>query len=75
MTGRKRYADIHHARDTGTPPVPAYTVFDVRVGWRPTDNVEISLVGRNLPDRHHLEFGPAGELIRRAVYVTTTWRF
>jgi len=57
------------------PPVPAYTVFDVRAGWRPVDNLEIALTGRNLPDKRHLEFGPAGELVRRAVYVTTTWRF
>jgi iron complex outermembrane receptor protein len=57
------------------PPVPSYTVFDVRLGWRPTENVAISLVGRNLPQQHHVEFGPAGELVHRAVYVTTTWRF
>jgi iron complex outermembrane receptor protein len=57
------------------PPVPAYTVFDARVGWRPTDHVEISLVGRQLPDQRHLEFGPSGEWIKRGVYVTTTWRF
>ncbi len=57
------------------PPVPAYTVFDVRFGWKPVDQFEISLVGRHLPKQGHLEFGPAGELVRRAVYVTTTWRF
>jgi iron complex outermembrane receptor protein len=59
----------------GGPPVPPYTVFDARLGWRPTGNLELSLVGRNLPGKHHLEFGPAGELIRRGVYLTTTWRF
>lgn len=59
---------------SGTP-VPAYTVFDVRLGWRPAKKMEVALVARNLPDKRHLEFGPAGELIRRSVYVTTTWRF
>jgi iron complex outermembrane receptor protein len=62
-------------RPPSGPPVPPYSVFDARVGWRPADNVSISIVGRNLPEKHHVEFGPAGELIRRSVYVTTTWRF
>jgi iron complex outermembrane receptor protein len=57
------------------PPVPAYTVFDVRLGWHPFEEFELSVVGRNLPDRRHLEFGPSGELVRRAVYVTAAWRF
>jgi iron complex outermembrane recepter protein len=57
------------------PPVPSYLVFDMRIGWRPTDHLEISVVGRNLPDRRHLEFGPSGELVKRGVYLTTTWRF
>ena len=56
------------------PPVPAYTVFDVRVGWRPTDHVDISIVARNLPGRRHQEFGPTGELVRRGLYLITTWR-
>jgi iron complex outermembrane receptor protein len=57
------------------PPVPAYTVFDVRAGWRPIEAFEIAVVGRNLPHRRHQEFGPFGELVRRSVYVTATWRF
>jgi iron complex outermembrane receptor protein len=57
------------------PPVPAYTVFDARFGWRPNEHLEISLVGRNLPQKRHAEFGAGGELIRRGVYLTTTWRF
>ncbi|HYP05638.1 MAG TPA: TonB-dependent receptor [Bryobacteraceae bacterium] len=57
------------------PPVPAYTVFDVRLGWRPVEAFELSVVGRNLPDKRHLEFGPSGEMVRRAVYVTASWRF
>jgi len=57
------------------PNVPAYTVFDVRVGRRFGENLEIAMVGRHLPDRRHLEFGPQGELVRRALYVTTAWRF
>ncbi len=58
-----------------TAGVPAYTVFDIRIGWRPTSNLELAAVGRNLPDRRHLEFGPLGELVRRGLDVSTTWRF
>ncbi|MDB6130654.1 MAG: ligand-gated TonB-dependent outer rane channel, partial [Verrucomicrobiales bacterium] len=38
--------------------VPAYYTFDLRVGWRPCKNVEISIVGQNLIDDHHPEFYP-----------------
>ena len=62
-------------RLSGAPPVPSYTVFDVRLGWRPLEYLEVSVVGRHLPGPSHLEFGPAGELIRRGVYLTTVWRF
>ena len=36
---------------------------------------DIAVVGRNLPDKRHLEFGPFGELVRRGVYVTALCRF
>jgi iron complex outermembrane receptor protein len=58
-----------------TPPVPAYTTFDVRLGWNPTADLELSAVGRSLADRLHAEFGPNGELVKREVYGILTWRF
>src|SRR5262249_48127733 len=57
------------------PPVPGYTVFDFRAGWRAVSGLELAITGRNLPRKQHLEFGPFGELIRRSFYVTATWRF
>lgn len=39
--------------------VPAYFGLDLRVGWRPSKNVEISVVGQGLLDRHHPEFTPS----------------
>ena len=56
------------------PPVPAYTVFDLRAGWRPVESFELSVTGRNLNRKHHLEFGPFGELVGRPLYVTGIWR-
>jgi len=32
-----------------------YFVADVRVGWKPTDNWEVSVVGQNLLDANHVE--------------------
>ena len=58
-----------------TPNVPAYVVFDARLAWRANEAVEVALVGRNLPQRRHMEFGPNGELVRRSVYASATWRF
>ena len=37
-------------------PVPAYTGLNLRLAWRPRDNLELSLIGRDLLDDHHLEF-------------------
>ena len=36
---------------------PAYTAVDARIGWRPVPKLELSLIGRNLTDGRHVEFG------------------
>ena len=36
--------------------VPGYTSLDLRLGWRPHEDVEISIVGQNLLDEQHEEF-------------------
>ncbi len=60
--------------------VDAYFTFDTRLAWRPTDGVELSIVGQNLIAGHHLEFTP--ELvdttpteIQRSVYGMITVTF
>lgn len=37
--------------------VDAYLELDVRLGWRATSNLSLELVGRNLLESSHLEFG------------------
>jgi iron complex outermembrane receptor protein len=39
------------------PAVPAYTAVDARWGWRIRPGVELSVIGRNLLDPRHAEFG------------------
>ncbi len=62
--------------------VPAYTAVDMRLAWSPDlhRNVEFSVVGQNLFDNHHLEFGnststlPRTE-IQRSVFGKVKWSF
>lgn len=66
----------HSAGVVGT--VPSYCELDVRIGWRPTERFELSLVGQNLLHDRHPEFGIAGPLreeIQRSFYGKVTWRY
>jgi iron complex outermembrane receptor protein len=61
------------------PEISGYTRLDVRAGWKPRSNVEISAGGRNLLQARHAEFG-SGELVEampvgRTAYVKATWSF
>ncbi len=67
-----RWVDERTMNDSGVATsVPDYVEMDVRVGWRPTEAIEISVVGRNLLDEQHPEFGvpgPGRGEIERSVY-------
>ena len=81
-----RYVDrLHGFNASGAPGVAnvinAYFSLDARLAWTPAKNVELAIVGQNLLDEHHPEFGtnalvraPLAEL-RRGIYgkVTITW--
>lgn len=62
-----------------TRGVPNYTRVDLRLGWRPCESFELSIVGQNLLDDRHPEFGPGFLVnpneIERSVYAKATWRF
>lgn len=60
------------------PYVPGYSVLDLRLAWRPANDLEMALIGRNLLDDRHPEFGRPGPLrkeIEHSVYAKVTWRF
>jgi iron complex outermembrane receptor protein len=69
-----RYVDNLNQRG---PLVPSYVSLDLRLGWRPTPNWEFAIVGQNLLDKTHGEFGaPATrQEIPRSVYGKVTWKF
>ncbi len=60
--------------------VPKYIEMDARLDWRPTPNVEFSLIGQNLLNPHHLEYtdfelGLYNTQVRRGVYGMMTWTY
>lgn len=59
------------------PQTPAYSTLDLRLGWQPTPNLDISLVGRNLLDEKHPEYRTNGvsREVGRSVYLMCTCRF
>jgi len=67
-----RYVDT-----LANPHVPSYISFDARIAWWWKDTLEISIVGQNLWDNQHPEFGaPATrEEIPRSVFGKIAWWF
>jgi len=59
--------------------VPNYFELDLRLGWHPHKDLELSIVGQNLLHDHHLEYVISGsnprEEIVRSVYGKVTWRY
>lgn len=60
--------------------VPSYTNLDLRLGWKPTESIELSLVGHNLLAQQHLKYMPQlfntqSVQIQRGMYGKVTWRF
>ena len=60
-----------------TPLVPEYTELDAHLGWQISPAWELAIVGQNLLNAQHREFGAAGAIrqLERSVYARTTWRF
>jgi len=58
--------------------VPSYLAVDARISWHPTKDVEVSLVGQNLFQDQHAEYGfpsPTQVQIERSVYGKIAWHF
>ena len=60
--------------------VPGYARLDARLGWRPGERIEFSLVGQNLATPRHIEFIDNSGFflateVERSVFAKITWRF
>jgi len=56
----------------------SFTRVDLRLGWKPTRKLELSLVGQNLQDAQHPEFANRKEFrteTERSFYAKATFRF
>ena len=68
---------LRHVGDIANQGPPSYEELEMRLGWRPNDRLELSIVGQNLLDSRHAEFGtPASRHeIERSVYGKVLWRY
>ncbi len=60
--------------------VASYTRLDTQLTWKAAERLEVSVVGQNLLQDHHLESLDAvtlvnSSLIKRSGYAKITWRF
>ncbi len=59
----------------------SYITLDVRLGWKPTDKIELSIAGRNLLEKRHKEYGTSSIIntqvtdIERSAYIGITWKY
>ncbi len=79
LDGRLRWVDrlsFFSAGKVGN--VSSYFGLDIRLGWNPRPDLEFSIVGQNLVDNRHAEFGfpdSTQHEIERGVFGRVTWRF
>ena len=74
-----RYVSGIHG-STPVYDVSDYGTLDARIAWKPVPDLELSVVGQNLFEPNHYEFGQDvfGNLpaqVRRSVYGKVTWAF
>jgi iron complex outermembrane receptor protein len=68
---------LRHVGPLPNPKVPAYTALDLRYGWWVQKNLNIALVGQNLFDRRHPEFGASATRseIERSLSLRLGWSY
>ena len=73
-------AALRYVESVETFDIPDYYAFDARLGYRPTERLEFSVIGKNLFDSQHIEF--ASNLVdtqrtemQREVLGKVTYRF
>ncbi len=75
-----RYIDSNTAFNVAGPvPIDSYVTLDMRLGWQPYKQVELSITGQNLLDNRHPEyiqesFSKLME-IPRGIYGKIAWQF
>ncbi len=70
----------HYVDNLPSQGVGSYVALDIRLGWKPRKDLELSIVGQNLLDSQHPEFFPeildtTPTEVERGVYGKITWKF
>ncbi|HSJ97719.1 MAG TPA: TonB-dependent receptor, partial [Myxococcota bacterium] len=79
LDGMLYYVENLAGQSNGGDPVGSYVRADLRLGWRPTEALELSLVGQNLLTSRHEEFGggvvTSAVVVPRSFFAKLTWRY
>jgi iron complex outermembrane recepter protein len=75
LDGWLRYVD-----DIASLHVPSYFSLDVRLAWKPLPDMELALIGQNLFNSGHKEFGQnqawvSSAEVPRGAFIKLAWRF
>nr|WP_067294547.1 TonB-dependent receptor [Marinobacterium profundum] len=68
---------LRHVGKLSNLDLPAYTTADLRYGWKPHSDLELSLRALNLFDPQHPEFGTAASRseVERSLFLEMLWRY
>ena len=67
------YTGLRFVDNLPAQNINSYIALDACLSWKPIKNMEISIIGQNLTDKSHPEFGT--NEIERSVYGKMVWRF
>ncbi|MDR4503752.1 MAG: TonB-dependent receptor [Candidatus Scalindua sp.] len=70
---------LYYVDHVASLDIPSYVRLDVRLGWRPTKSMDLSIGGKNLLDDKHPEnpraIGVSATEVERSVFGSISWRF
>jgi iron complex outermembrane receptor protein len=69
---------LYHVSRLPIDNIPSYTRLDARLGWKMTENVDLSVGLQDLLEKQHFEFLGTGALSsqpQRGAYGKLIWRF
>ncbi len=72
---------LYYVDDLESQGIPSYFRLDLRVGWRPVKNLEVSVTAQNILDNQHQEWGEDRiqtndrNLVDRSYFAKLIWRF
>ena len=74
-------ATLRYVDDLESWNLPHYITMDCRLAWMPNKRLAFAVIGRNLLQDHHAEFGASTKVpyyiteVSRSVFGKVTWRY